>query len=423
MGADVAAGLAEAQRRQTRKSVLSGSGYEGGTSVTVAASRKGRIWCHRRGRVDELVAWCRRIGTKLLDPTIDPEVALRGTLETTIVDGRPWGVSIGVDWPAEIYTSSETPWFVRIGERTTHISEWQLDVVEPGPDGPVRFVMVSDEQRVEFELQFFRRGETADFRFAQQGDEPDEPVAVIKGGSAFEAEEFFSENPPRVWFADGASLDGNEYTPLKVDVQPYDRERVHVWDWADVNIRVESQGDERDRRSIQAAVIGRLMAQDHDVIFDDDGAGEAADVVAVRLVGGTGQPTGIEVEFYHCKYSSEDAAGARVGDLYVVCGQAQSSVRWMFSNEKQTDLFTHLLRREEQRRRRGRPTRFERGDQDLVDAMREISQATRVTLKICIVQPGMSRGRASEAQLRLLAVTENYLMETYQLPFVVIGSE
>lgn len=419
MGADVAAALARPQRRQTRKSILSGSGFADGESVTIAASRKGRIWCHGRGRVDQLVAWCRKIGDKLLDPTIDPEVALTGTLETAIVEERPAGVPIGVDWPEEIYKGIETPWSVRIGEQLVHISEAQLEIVEPGPEGPVRFAVVCHEERAEFELEFFRRGEAADFRFVRRGDRQ---VAIRRADSTFEAAEFFSANPPRVWFADGASLDGNEYTPLKADLQPYDRGRIHAWDWTGVDIRREAQGDERDPRTIQAAVIARLRAEDYELVFDDDGAGEAADVVAVRLLGEAAEPRRIDVEFYHCKYSSEDVPGARVGDLYVVCGQAQSSVRWMDSGEKRTDLFTHLLRREKQRQQGGRPTRFERGDEEVVDTIREMSYGTPVTLKIGVVQPGMSRNRASEAQLRLLAVTENYLMETYQLPFVVIGS-
>ena len=419
MGADVAPALLQAQRRQTRKSVLSGSGYEDGESVTVAASRKGRIWCHRRGRVDQLVAWCRRIGRKLLDPAIDPDVALRGTLETTVVDERPMGVPIGVDWPEEVYASVEAPWFVAIAERKNHISEVELEIVEPRPEGAIRIAIVAAEQRAEFELEFFRRGETADYRFVQRGDTA---ATVVRADSEFEAAEFFSENPPRVWFADGASLDGNEYTPLKAELPAYDRERIQAWDWTGVDIRRESQGDERDPRSIQAAVIARLEGGDYQVIFDDDGSGEAADVVAVRVVEGEGEPTRIDVELYHCKYSTEDTPGARVEDLYVVCGQAQSSVRWMASGEKRTDLFTHLLRRDDRRRRSGRPTRFLRGGRELTDTIREMSHVTRVTLKIGIVQPGMSRGRSSEAQLRLLSVTENYLMETYQLPLVVIGS-
>jgi hypothetical protein len=420
MGADVAPVLLDTHLRRARKSVLAGSGYEGGETATVGASRKGRIWSHRRDRVDQLVAWCRHVGAKLLDATIDPDSVLRGTLETKILNARPSGMPIGIDWPQEIYASSETAWSVSIGDRRKHVSEIDLQIADPTLAGAIRFALIAEDARAEFELEFVQRGETGDFRFVQRTGEA---ARVIRTETAFNAAEFFTDSPPRVWFADGASLDGNEYTPLKSDLPPYDRARIEAWNWTGINLRKESRGDTKDPESIQAAVIARLGARDYQVIFDDDDAGEAADVVAVRVVGGIEAPTGIDVEFYHCKYSSEDTAGARIADLYVVCGQAQTSIRWMSSPEKRTDLFTHLLRREAQRGDIGRPTRFERGNAELVATIREMSYTTPLTLKIIVVQPGVSRARSSDSQLRLLSVTENYLMETYQLPFLVVASE
>ena len=43
-------------------------------------------------------------------------------------------------------------------------------------------------------------------------------------------------------------------------------------------------------------------------------------------------------------------------------------------------------------------------------------------LTIHIVQPGLSRARATADQLELLSVTENHLAEIYDIPFVVIAS-
>jgi hypothetical protein len=105
MGADVEPALTDIQRRTARKSVLSGAGYEDGTKTTVGASRKGRIWSHRRDRVDQLVEWCKKIGTKLLDNSIDPDEVLKGTLDTRTVLDRPARMPISVDWPEEIYAS------------------------------------------------------------------------------------------------------------------------------------------------------------------------------------------------------------------------------------------------------------------------------------------------------------------------------
>jgi hypothetical protein len=48
----------------------------------------------------------------------------------------------------------------------------------------------------------------------------------------------------------------------------------------------------------------------------------------------------IAVDFYHCKYSQESSAGARVGDLYEVCGQAQKSISWLQNQLRHTELFS-----------------------------------------------------------------------------------
>ena len=39
-----------------------------------------------------------------------------------------------------------------------------------------------------------------------------------------------------------------------------------------------------------------------------------------------------------------------------------------------------------------------------------------------VVQPGLSKARATREQLGLLSATENYLQETFQIPFAVIAS-
>jgi hypothetical protein len=126
---------------------------------------------------------------------------------------------------------------------------------------------------------------------------------------------------------------------------------------------------------------------------------------------------------FNCKYSSTDAPGRRVEDLYEVCGQAQKSISWASSPAKKTDLFTHLLRRESLREYENAPTRIEVGTQEQLLTLREMSRLLPVNFKFYIVQPGVSKGDVSPDQLPLLSVTENYLLEMYQLKFGVISSE
>jgi len=187
-------------------------------------------------------------------------------------------------------------------------------------------------------------------------------------------------------------------------------------------IKKESQGERKEPDSIQARVISTFMNGDYEMIIDDDGKGEAADVVTIKLIGDAAAPSGIDVEFYHCKYSLAAASGRRIEDLYKVCGQAQKSIAWMSSHDKRTDLFTHLLRREARRQEAEGASRYEKGDSELLLAIREMSRLCPVSLKIYIVQPGLSKTQATREQLELLSVTDTYLMETYRLPFGVIAN-
>lgn len=211
--------------------------------------------------------------------------------------------------------------------------------------------------------------------------------------------------------------------PLRFTRPPYPAERIEAWDWTGVNIKQESQKLEKRPESIQARVIQRLLqAGDYAIVFDDDASGEAADVVAIKLIGSIAEPKALEVEFYHCKFSLEKKPGARIDDLYQVCGQAQKSIHWMRTPETKTDLLTHMLRRDSERREQHGASRFERGDSDLLHTMKEISEMCPISLSITIVQPGLSKADVSLDQLLLLAVTENHLLERADIPFKVVAS-
>lgn len=419
MGADVESGLTEAQKRNARKAVLSGTGFENGYKVTVGASRKGRIWSFRKAHVEALSRWCKSIGKKVLDESIDPDEILKGTLESEIITVRPPMVPIGIDWPEDVYKEPETAFsFVLADGSELLIHHADIDLVEPTEDGDLKFKIASSDSSFELKLELFEEDDVKDYRFSISGGSR---VWVKHRSSPVRVEEFFYENPPVIWFVDGSSLEGNQYTPLKVKYPPYDREKIEAWKWDGIDLTKESQGIAKESDTVQFRVIEELKKRNYDVIFDDDDAGEAADVVAVRVEEKSDVQRLIHVEFYHCKFTKKEP-GRRVKDLYEVCGQAQKSIRWMYSHEKQVELFTHLLRREPKRDESGEATRFEKGDRDELIKIREMSRLCPIKLSIFVVQPGLSKQEATVEQLELLSVTENHLMETYKLPFGVIAS-
>jgi superfamily II DNA or RNA helicase len=420
MGSDVEPRLTDMELKRASKSVLSGSGFEHGEKLGVGASRKGRIWTHRRDSVDKLAEWCTRLGAKLLDESINPQDILRGTLVAVSVSARPESMPIAIDWPEDLYLDYEAAWFICFGDIEYPLCNVEIKLTEPNLTGELRFEIVADEILASFTITLFERDEAPNFRI----DETSKQNVSIKRGSRSQAEplaRFFEVTPPVIWFVDGSSLEGNQYIALREDLEPYDRMKIQVWDWSATDLRSESQGENKNPASIQRKVIEELRNANYDVVMDDDGKGELADVVALRVVGDWEAANYIICELYHCKYSHGNHPGARIDDLYDVCGQAQKSVSWM-APDKRSDMLTHLLRRDALSLAKGRPSRFEVGSRDILLTIREISHISELRVKIFCVQPGVSRNRASESQLMLLSVTENYLVQTFQLPFGVIAS-
>ncbi len=61
---------------------------------------------------------------------------------------------------------------------------------------------------------------------------------------------------------------------------PFAQDRTAIWDWSSTDIRVDSQGSRRNKKSIHHRVIEELKKQPFNVILDDD-HGDSADVIGI----------------------------------------------------------------------------------------------------------------------------------------------
>lgn len=415
MGADVGSRLSETTKQGARKAVLAGIGYEKGSRTSVGAAKRGRVWSARRLRIDTFAEWCRHIGAKIADESIDPEAVLKGTLIPRQVAERPSVVAIGADWHSDVLEVVESMTALIWPSGTEcRLTEVGLEVVESAVDQPLVLRVLTDEREVRVRLELFRVNETStDFRFVYEGAQ----TARIRRGGERDLCDYLTEKPPTIWFADGSSLEGNLHVELVAPLEAYPTEKLEVVDWSGVDITKESQRDEKLPSTVQYRVIDLLRKRGgYEVIIDDDGAGEAADVVAFKL-DDPNQPRRIDIEMYHCKFSKEPVAGGRVDDLYVVCGQAQRSIVWLHNKHRRKDLFDHLLKRNEKRVEAGRPSRLEVGTDSRLIQLRDLSKRCEIRMSVFAVQPGVSKARVSASQLTLLSVVEKYLYETYQLDF------
>lgn len=407
-GPDVEAGMSEAEKRSVKKALIIGAGYEGGGKASVGCSYKGRIWSKRKTNIDHLVKWFSHIGKKLLDESINPNDVLKGTLVPTAVKTRPSKTPITIDWPENMYLDYESVYEIVIDNTTIPLADVDILLVNPSDSGDIVFKIGDENISVSLKLVLGSNN----YKFEIIGSQN---VQVKYRSNIVELAEYLYDNSPRIWFHDNSVLEGNSYTELKSPYPPYDPQKIIKWDWRGVDITKESQGATLDRESIQFKVIDYLKNNDYDIIYDDDGSGEIGDVIAIKNL-----ESSIKIEIYHCKFSTESTPGGRIKDLYEVCGQAQKCVSWL---EKIPDIFNHLLRRDVRSITKRGVSRIILGNRKLLAILQTKILQTPVNISVTIVQPGLSMSSISNDQLSLLSVTENYLIDTYKIPFSVIASD
>jgi hypothetical protein len=345
------------------------------------------------------------------DPSISTDNVFASAMKPQLIHVRPSIPPVAIHWPEGLLIQLEERIEIAFDGQPISFSECDIELADHAREGPLRFAVTSDRHRAVFEIVFGDGGA----RYPQR----EGPRATIKVvGREKSLAEYFGDDSPHIDFGDGSLL---IYSHLYVlpevrSFPPYPQDKIETWNWAKVDIRKEAQGTARDTDSIQRRVIDALnsAADPYDIIFDDDGPGEIADVVAIRLTESL-----VSVTLFHCKYSSGDTPGARVKDLYEVCGQAQKSARW---RDRPNRMFQHMLQREKLRLNRGDPSRFESGTAALVKKLKASWQEYRYEYAVRIVQPGLSRGAVGDEGLHLLAATETYLLETRAIPLMVIAS-
>lgn len=418
VGSDVGEALSLAEKQRGEKAFVMGTGFEIGKPVNIGASYKGRIWTKLQGDLKQFKNWCIALGNKLVDENIDPNQILRETLIPTLRTNLPNVFPVWIDWDTDIYLNVETKYNFIIDGIKYDLSNIELCLVNPSIGGDLLFSLKTETQEAVFKLELFEKKDGddsfADFKITQQSKEP---VEVHFGRVKIDGVTFFEKFIPTVWYADGSALTGNEYYELKQQIGIYPKDELISWNWDGVNLRNEAQGIQPKKvDSIQYKVIEQLKKEDFDIIYDDDYSGEIADIVTIKTYSDK-----IEIKLYHLKFALDGVVSNQIKNFYEVCGQAQKSVHWKHKSGK--EFINHLLRRETKSKKGLSCSRLEKGNRnDLVKLLGILKNEIPVEYEILIVQPGLSKVKASDDILTLLGVTATYIKEFADINLKVITS-
>lgn len=398
-GSNVTEGLSSVERSDSILSNIAALGFENGDKVLWGCSeRKGKVWSPKAGSVTDWLNWAISAWDKIVSGDSDDANITRDFLRPVKITQPHRSKPISVQWGEQFQQRYEDNVAVYFGDKKKHLFEVDLKVDwnDKNLNPVITFQSGTLSSKYELEIdQGLHRG----YNYKSLGDE----ITIQSGQSDPEALiDLMIRDPLYIYYLDGSFSYNCYWIETKSNIGVFEKDNCQESTWP-IDIRKESMGKAMNNDCIQYHTW-QLIESDFDVIINDDDSGEAADLVALKSL-----PDKIILSLYHCKYSHGDKPGARLSDLYEVCGQAQRSVRWKHVGLPY--VYRHIKLRESQWKSIG-STRFLKGDITELESLKNRSRTTPVEFQVVIVQPGMSKSKATDEMLKLLGTTELFVKKT-----------
>jgi superfamily II DNA or RNA helicase len=372
---------------------LYGTAKQGGEAITIGYSSGAKIWSNKYDNLASLIAWCKTLAGRIISDRIVEThsfVDLIGTGET--VTEIPTGV-VAAGWHTSIYDIPRTGTFTVIAggvAQTCDLTDFDLEIdVEASDDENIKFTVTNDVMSLGINFSL----ETA--RYFTSDDAACERFTIEIGRNHVTLLDFMNLYPPTFYFADFASLEGNQYFRMR-EVSAFDPEaHMEIVDWDGENVDIETEAHEpaAGKKNILTYLGERFDAGDDQVVLLDDGAGEIADFLTIHST-----PDLITVRLYHAKKSH--GVGATLADAQVVCAQVVKSMVWVNNND--------LLKQIRHRLTLVKP-RLVKGDINTVRDAIEAMKTVRTKWEIVIVQPGFEKATLPNDIGHILAAANDYI--------------
>jgi len=413
-GSNIYDGITDMEKNKSSKSNTYGYGFKDGEELTLGASKHGKIWSRLIGNVQDWKEWCDGIGEKLLDTTIDVNEIFKGFLQPMRFNETGFltlSNPTSIDFPSSFYQENESIQLFIIDGNEFELSEITLDIAKIANGYNINL----NHEHGKYTLSLTYTDEIFNFSPVNFSN-----ILFKKRKKEVDFIEYLkTEDSFKIRLLDGTFLENNyhfkPHTPEAIF--PLDINRITTVDWSGVDISKESRGLVAPYviDSIQNKIFklkdntGRFT-----IIVNDDGAGEIGDLLCFGV-----ENDYLIIEIIHCKYHiRSNPLGSRVDDFYVLCGQAQKTVK---SVPDLLRLFDHIRTRDIKTQKLG-GSRFLKGDLKTLELLIKSNSFKRPKIKVILVQPGLLKTAINANVLELLGATFTLLKETLNADFEVLSS-
>lgn len=411
-GPNVTEGLASIEKAESSLNNLACLGYENGERVMWGATqRRGKIWQQKSGSISEWIDWTSTTLSKVSAQVDEEHNIVKDFLRPVRMRGPHDSHPISAQWGELAQTRQNDRQFILFGEKEFPVFAIDLNILEDQPDHSILIEVKSTAESSQYRLTI-----NENLEGGYSHDHVEGPKVFFRTGSheAVPLEEYLRKDPFLIRYVDGTYSYNCYLISSGLNSGMFDRAKLEAWDWIGIPLNDESMHKIGNQNSIQYRTFKELES-DYDVIFNDDGCGEAADLVCLK----TNDDASIQLCFVHCKGAHKGIVSRDIRNFYVVCGQAQKSIVSKHTGLPQ--LYQDLKRRHELWQREGY-TRFLKGTIKDLALFKEKARRARVEFEMILVQPGASVATITDDALKLLATTELYLLKTTQAKFRVIIS-
>ncbi len=399
-GADVTTELTRWKSEgRCQKSDFVGIGFRDGFPVSIGASVKGKIWSPARvGNIKEWTEWSKNIGRLITDKNINSNQLLEDSAKKIEIKNYPDNmVVLAADWADNIFRNIYKITIEDKGKDPTLLSEASIKFLSfKGNES--KFNFITYEITIPFTIEL--GGEKGHKVIGL-----DDSEIIVEGlkSKPLTLKEFFQENPPTMFLINGCTISGcihTDYGECDIQIIPDDCIEPLIWSGVDYTIESLYKSSESRENSIQEYMMQHLLQKGATIVFNDDNAGESADIVAIFL-----SDEEVKFEMVHCKYSKA-VKGARKTDLYEVCGQAIVSLRYKWKPE---ELLKHMQRRNGAGVLKNR--RFYHGQVSDLDRVKNCLKYCDVKFRFAIAQPGVSKSSLNNDMKRVLGSVYSTVVE------------